>query len=194
MIRAVYPGSFDPCTNGHIYIAERSAALFDEVVFAILHNPQKVPTFTIQEREAMAREALSHLPNVKILSFEGLLVDFMRKQQSKIILRGLRALSDFEYEFQLAQMNRQLASEIETLFIATDARYSYLSRGLPVRRIRAEAGTSGSLPEVAGEIPSSGGGFYGISITLWFFSRPFSERGTRISQSAAHRCSYFITS
>lgn len=127
MIRAVYPGSFDPCTNGHLYITERSAALFDEVVFAILHNPQKVPTFTIQEREAMAREALSHLPNVKICSFEGLLVDFMRKQRSRIILRGLRALSDFEYEFQLAQMNRQLASEIETLFIATDARYSYLS-------------------------------------------------------------------
>ncbi|NLI96010.1 MAG: pantetheine-phosphate adenylyltransferase [Synergistaceae bacterium] len=127
MIRAVYPGSFDPITNGHIYIAERASSLFDELIVAVLHNPQKRATFSVDERQAMAREATSHLPNVRVKFFEGLLVDFMRKEQSRIIIRGLRALSDFEYEFQLALMNRQLAPEIETLFIVTDAQYSYLS-------------------------------------------------------------------
>ena len=127
MIRAVYPGSFDPITNGHIYIAERGAALFDELVVAVLVNPEKRSTFSEEERQIMAKEALVHLPNVKVKFFEGLLVDFMRQEQSRIIIRGLRALSDFEYEFQLAQMNRQLAPEIETFFIVTDAKYSYLS-------------------------------------------------------------------
>ena len=110
MIRAVYPGSFDPITNGHIYISERAAALFDELIVAVLVNPEKRSTFSEEERQIMAREALVHLPNVKVKYFNGLLV-----------------LSDFEYEFQLAQMNRQLAPEIETFFIVTDAKYSYLS-------------------------------------------------------------------
>ena len=127
MIRAVYPGSFDPITNGHIYIAERGAALFDELIVAVLINPDKHSTFSEEERQIMAREALVHLPNVKVKYFNGLLVDFMRQEQSRIIVRGLRALSDFEYEFQTAQMNRQLAPEIETFFIVTDAKYSYLS-------------------------------------------------------------------
>lgn len=126
-IQAVYPGSFDPITNGHVYIAERAAALFDRVVVSILLNPQKKAAFTVEERKAMAREALIHLPNVEIASFSGLLVDFLRQEKSRIIIRGLRALSDFEYEFQLALMNRQLAPDIETLFIVTEARYSYLS-------------------------------------------------------------------
>lgn len=131
MIRAVYPGSFDPITNGHIYIAERAASLFDELLLAVLVNPEKKSTFTEEERQIMSREALVHLPNVTIKYFNGLLVDFMRQEQSRIIIRGLRALSDFEYEFQLAQMNRQLAPEIETFFIATEAKYSYLSsRGI----------------------------------------------------------------
>lgn len=115
----------------YIYIAERGAALFDELVVAVLVNPEKRSTFSEEERQIMAREALIHLPNVKVKFFQGLLVDFMRQEQSRIILRGLRALSDFEYEFQLAQMNRQLAPEIETFFIVTDAKYSYLSsRGI----------------------------------------------------------------
>ena len=127
MIRAVYPGSFDPITNGHIYIAERGAALFDELIVTVLINPDKHSTFSEEERQLMAREALVHLPNVKVKYFNGLLVDFMRREQSRVIIRGLRALSDFEYEFQTAQMNRQLAPEIETFFIVTDAKYSYLS-------------------------------------------------------------------
>ena len=126
-MRAVYPGSFDPITNGHIYIAERAAALFDELVVSVLLNPQKKATFSVEERQAMAGDALSHLPNVKVSFFEGLLVDFSRQERSRVIIRGLRALSDFEYEFQLALMNRQLAPDIETLFIVTDAKYSYLS-------------------------------------------------------------------
>ncbi|MEG1501896.1 MAG: pantetheine-phosphate adenylyltransferase [Synergistaceae bacterium] len=131
MIKAIYPGSFDPITNGHIYITERAASLFDELVVGVLVNSEKTPTFTEQERQIMAQEALIHLPNVKVKIFNGLLVDFMRQEQSRIIIRGLRALSDFEYEFQLAQMNRQLAPEIETFFIVTDAKYSYLSsRGI----------------------------------------------------------------
>lgn len=131
MTRVVYPGSFDPITNGHLYIAERGAALFDELVVAVLVNPEKRSTFSEEERRIMAREALVHLPNVRVKAFNGLLVDFMRQEQSRIILRGLRALSDFEYEFQLAQMNRQLAPEIETFFIVTDAKYSYVSsRGI----------------------------------------------------------------
>lgn len=131
MIRAVYPGSFDPITNGHLYIAERGAAIFDELVVAVLVNPEKHSTFSESERQIMAYEALVHLPNIRVRTFNGLLVDFMRQEQSRVIVRGLRALSDFEYEFQLAQMNRQLAPEIETFFIVTDAKYSYVSsRGI----------------------------------------------------------------
>jgi len=129
-IKAMYPGSFDPITNGHIYIAERAASIFDELVVGVLINKNKKYTFSIEERESMTREALSHLPNVKVKSFDGLLVDFMRAERSRVIIRGLRALSDFEYEFQLALMNRQLAPEIETFFIVTDAKYSYLSSGV----------------------------------------------------------------
>jgi pantetheine-phosphate adenylyltransferase len=129
-IRAVYPGSFDPITNGHIYIAERAAAVFDEVRVSILVNLQKKYTFAMEERQTMAEEALSHLPNVTVDNFTGLLVDYMRQQEAQVIIRGLRAMSDFEHEFQMALMNRQLAPEIETFFTVTDARYSYLSSSL----------------------------------------------------------------
>ena len=127
MIRAVYPGSFDPITNGHIYIAERASSLFDELYVAVLHNPQKRATFSVDERQAMAREATSHLPNVRIKSFEGLLVDFMRKEQSRIIIRGLRALSDFEYEFQMGGMNARIDPSVETLFLMASERCQFIS-------------------------------------------------------------------
>lgn len=144
MIRAVYPGSFDPITNGHIYISERAAALFDELIVAVLINPEKRSTFSEGERQIMAREALVHLPNVKVACFHGLLVDFMRREHSRIIVRGLRALSDFEYEFQLAQMNRRLAPEVETIFIATDAKYSYVSS----RAVKAAFKFGGAVREM----------------------------------------------
>ena len=127
MNRAVYPGSFDPFTNGHLDITERSAAIFDELIVAVLVNDSKVSMFSREERVVMASEATSHITNVKVHSFDGLLVDFMRREESRVILRGIRALTDFEYEFQLAQMNKQLAPEIETFFMVTDAKYSYLS-------------------------------------------------------------------
>ena len=127
MNKAVYPGSFDPFTNGHLDIAQRSALIFDELIVAVLVNEEKKSMFSMEERVAMASEATRHIPNVKVRSFDGLLVDFMRSEQSRVILRGVRALTDFEYEFQLAQMNKQLAPEIETFFVVTDAKYAYLS-------------------------------------------------------------------
>ncbi|GHS89933.1 phosphopantetheine adenylyltransferase [Synergistales bacterium] len=126
-IRAVYPGSFDPITNGHIYIAERAAAVFDELEVSVLINPQKQSTFAMKERCEMAEEALAHIPNVTVNHFDGLLVDYMKQREARVIIRGLRAMSDFEYEFQTALMNRQLAPDIETFFIVTDAQYSYIS-------------------------------------------------------------------
>lgn len=125
--KAIYPGSFDPITNGHVFIAERAAALFDEVEVSVLINPDKKGLFTLEERVDMARESLKHLPNVTVNSFTGLLVDFLRERRSSIVIRGLRALSDFEYEFQMALMNRQMEPEMETLFIVTDSKYSFLS-------------------------------------------------------------------
>ena len=143
-VRAVYPGSFDPVTNGHIYIAERAAAVFDEVRVSILVNLQKEYTFDVEERYAIASEALSHLPNVTVDHFTGLLIDYVRQQEAQVIVRGLRAMSDFEYEFQMALMNRQLAPEIETFFIVTDVRYSYLSSSV-VRDIFQLGGAMDSM-------------------------------------------------
>jgi pantetheine-phosphate adenylyltransferase len=125
--KAVYPGSFDPFTNGHLDITQRGATIFDELIVAVLVNAGKTAMFSVEERRMMAREAVVHIPNVSVMSFDGLLADFMRKERCRVILRGLRALTDFEYEFQLAQMNKQLAPEAETFFMVTDAKYSYLS-------------------------------------------------------------------
>ena len=144
IVRAVYPGSFDPITNGHVYIAERAAAIFEEVRVSILVNLQKKYTFDVEERRAMASEALSHLPNVTVDHFAGLLVDYMRLQEAQVIVRGLRAMSDFEYEFQMALMNRQLEPDVETFFIVTDAQYSYLSSGV-VRDIFQLGGAMDSM-------------------------------------------------
>ena len=126
-VRAVYPGSFDPITNGHIYIAERAAAIFDEVVVSVLVNERKSAAFSVSERCEMARKSLSHVSNITVDSFNGLLVDYVKQQGASVIIRGLRAMSDFEDEFQMALMNRQLAPEIETFFIVTDPKYSYVS-------------------------------------------------------------------
>ncbi|MBD3609292.1 MAG: pantetheine-phosphate adenylyltransferase [Gammaproteobacteria bacterium] len=127
---AVYPGTFDPITNGHTDLIERASHLFDKVIVAIARNPGKKPMFVHGERVEMARRVLAHLPNVEVDGFGTLLVDYVRESGANVILRGLRAVSDFEYEFQLAGMNRRLAPDVETLFLTPAEQYSYISSSL----------------------------------------------------------------
>lgn len=127
MKRCVYPGSFDPITNGHLDIIDRASKLFDEVVVAVLINVDKKGLFDIKERETLIRKAVEPYKNVKVDSFNGLLIDFMREKEASVIIKGLRTVSDFEYEFQMALMNNKLDSNIETFFMMTKAENSYLS-------------------------------------------------------------------
>ena len=140
----VYPGSFDPLTLGHVDLIERASALFPQVIVAVLNNPDKQGKFTVQRRLAMIQKACAHLPNVSIDSFGGLLVDYMRKVDAGIVLRGLRAVTDFENEFQMAQVNRQIAPGIETLFLMTSPNYAYISSSA-VRQIAAFRGDISTL-------------------------------------------------
>lgn len=124
----VYPGSFDPITNGHLDIIQRASKIFDKVIVAVLENPEKKnPLFNVNERVELIKRVTKDIENVEVESFKGLLIDFMRKKESKIIIKGLRAVSDFEYEFQMALMNNKLDENIETLFMMTSSQYSYLS-------------------------------------------------------------------
>ncbi len=123
----VYPGSFDPITNGHLNIIERSAEIFDEVIVAVLVNVEKKSLFTVDEREELIKRVIAPYKNVKVESFQGLLANYMKKNDYRVIIKGLRAISDFEYEFQMAQINSKLASKVETLFMMTDLKYSYVS-------------------------------------------------------------------
>lgn len=123
----IYPGSFDPITYGHIDIIERSTKLFDKLIVAVLTNPQKKPLFSVENRIKMIKHSIRHLKNVEVDSFNGLLVDFARQKKARVIVKGLRAVSDFEYELQMALMNKKLDNEIETIFIMTNSKYSYLS-------------------------------------------------------------------
>ena len=127
---AIYPGSFDPITNGHLDLIERGLKIFDEIIVAIAVNPVKQPLFSIEERVDLIREVLTDHPRVKIDHFTGLLVDYVRRQNTNVILRGLRAVSDFDYEFQLALMNRRLAPEIETVFLMTSLKWVFLSSSI----------------------------------------------------------------
>jgi pantetheine-phosphate adenylyltransferase len=127
---AVYPGTFDPITNGHADILRRSLGLFDRVVVALAQNPRKAPLFSIDERRAMITAALGHDPRIEVDAFEGLLVDYVRRRRAAVVIRGLRALADFEYEFQQAHMNRHLAPEVETLFLMTSEESFFVSSSL----------------------------------------------------------------
>lgn len=127
MKRAVYPGSFDPITNGHLDIIKRASKVFDELVVGVLINPDKKGLFTIEERVELIKRVVKPYKNVRVESFEGLLVHFMDKYEANVIVRGLRAVSDFEYEFQMALMNNKLDCTKETVFMTTSAKYSYLS-------------------------------------------------------------------
>lgn len=145
---AIYPGSFDPLTNGHLDLIQRGAKIFDELVVAILRNSEKTALFSVEERLEMLRTSTGHLPNVRIESFEGLLVDFARKSGAQAVLRGIRVISDYEYELQMAWMNRKLDPSLETVFMMPAGSYSYLSS----RIVREIASLGGSL---AGLLPPS---------------------------------------
>lgn len=127
MKKFVYPGSFDPITNGHLDIITRASTICDELIVAVLVNNNKKPTFSINERVELTRRAVGHIKNVKVESFEGLLIDFLKQKEASIIIKGLRAVSDFEYELQMALLNKNLNPEIETLFMMTNINYSFLS-------------------------------------------------------------------
>lgn len=138
-IKALYPGTFDPITNGHHDIIRRAAKLFDSVVVAVAASPSKTPAFPVEERVAMAKLVLDGLPNVSVEGFTGLTVEYAREHGIAVVLRGLRAVSDFEFEFQLAGMNRHLAPEVETMFLTPAEQFSYISSSL-VREIVALGG------------------------------------------------------
>ena len=126
-VKALYPGTFDPPTNGHVDLIQRGSKLFEHLTVAILKNPVKNPLFTVEERVEMLKEVTASLPNVSISTFDGMMVDFARKLGASAVLRGIRAISDYEYEFQMALMNRRLAPEIETVFLQPAGRYSFIS-------------------------------------------------------------------
>ncbi len=150
MAIAVYPGSFDPVTLGHMDIIERTARVLDHVIVGVLQNNAKTPLFSVEERVSMLRNVTSHLENVEVRAFDGLLVDFVHQCKANVIVRGLRAITDFEYELQIAQTNRVIAPDIDTIFLTTSLKYSYLSSSI-VKEIASYHGDiDGFLhPEVA---------------------------------------------
>ena len=154
-VTVVYPGTFDPITNGHSDLVQRAARLFERVIVAIAASPNKKPTFSSEQRVEMARLALQGLENVQIIAFDTLLADFVREHQAGVILRGLRAVSDFEYEFQLAGMNRHLAPGVETIFMTPAERYTFISSSL-VREIAYLGGDVSAFvhPEVGAALRS----------------------------------------
>jgi pantetheine-phosphate adenylyltransferase len=145
---ALCPGSFDPPTNGHIDAVQRAARHFETVIVAVLVNPSKAPLFSAEERVALLKEVLRDLPNVSIESYEGLLVDFARNRGVDVIVKGLRAVSDLEYELQMAQMNATLLPEVDTLFIATNPRWSFISSSLVKEIARYGGDVNGLVPDV----------------------------------------------
>ena len=130
MAVAIYPGSFDPVTLGHQDIIERCSKIMDKVIVGVLRNNSKHPLFSVEERVNMLMGVVGHLPNVEVRSFDGLLVDFVRQCRADVIIRGLRAITDFEYELQLSQTNRVIAPEVDTMFLTTNLKYSYLSSSI----------------------------------------------------------------
>lgn len=148
---AVYPGSFDPITNGHLDIIERAINIFNELIIAVAINPNKSTLFSAQERIEMIKEVTKNLEKVRVQSFSGLLIDFMKRNNANIIIRGMRAISDFEHESQLALMNKKLAPEIETIFMVTCSKYSYLNSSI-VKEIASMGGCVSQLvPEIVEE-------------------------------------------
>lgn len=151
MLRAIYPGSFDPVTYGHIDIINRSVRLVDELIIGVLNNNAKSPLFSVEERVKMLNEVTRDIPKVKVVPFEGLLVEFAREMDAGMVIRGLRAITDFEYELQMAQTNHKLASNLETVFLTTSLEYSYLS-STTVKEVAAFGGDiSQFVPEIVSD-------------------------------------------
>ncbi|MDV2685313.1 pantetheine-phosphate adenylyltransferase [Alkalihalophilus lindianensis] len=148
---AVCPGSFDPVTYGHLDIITRGAKVFDQVIVAVLHNRNKQPMFSVEERVNLLKEVTAHLDNVVIDSFNGLLINYMNDKKANTIIRGLRAVSDFEYEMQAASINKKLGPEIETFFMMTNNHYSYLSSSIVKEVAKYEADVSDIVPDIVAE-------------------------------------------
>ncbi|EAC3043063.1 pantetheine-phosphate adenylyltransferase [Listeria monocytogenes] len=148
---AVIPGTFDPITNGHLDIIERAAKIFDVLYVSVLNNSSKKPLFTIEERMEMIRQVTAHLPNVQVESASGLTVDYAATRGATAIVRGLRAVSDFEYEMQIASMNRTLNADIETLFVMTNTKYSFLSSSMVKEVAQYQGDISELVPEIVNE-------------------------------------------
>jgi pantetheine-phosphate adenylyltransferase len=148
---AVYPGSFDPLTNGHVDIIERGARLFDRIIVALLRNAEKSPLFSVEERLEIARTVFKGFRNVEVDTFDGLLVDYVERRNAQVIVRGLRAVSDFEYEFQMALMNRRLNGKIETVFMMPAEQYSYISSRLIKEVFSLGGRVHGLVPDIVEE-------------------------------------------
>jgi pantetheine-phosphate adenylyltransferase len=146
-VKAIYPGSFDPLTNGHLDLIARGAKIFDHLVVGILKNSEKAPLFSASERLEMLTEAVQPFSNVSVATFDGLLVDFVVGQQAHVIVRGIRAISDYEYELQMALMNRRLVPDVETLFLMADEKYSYVSSRLIKNVFELGGSVEGLVPE-----------------------------------------------
>ena len=144
----IYPGTFDPITNGHLSIIARALKIFDKLVIGILNNPQKIPLFSLKERTQMIREVLKDQQRVELDSFSGLLVDYVVKKKTNVVIRGLRALSDFEYEFQMALMNRKLNREVQSIFLMTDYKWFYTSSTIIKEAASLGGDVSGLVPPV----------------------------------------------
>ena len=152
MSRAIYPGSFDPVTYGHLDIIKRSSEMFDEVIVGVLNNSAKHPLFSAEERQQMLVEAVKEFDNVKVIGFEGLLVDYMSKSDISVIIRGLRAITDFDYELQIAQSNRKVSGDnIDTVFLTTSIEYAYLSSSIVKEYAKYGTDVSDFVPEFVEE-------------------------------------------
>jgi pantetheine-phosphate adenylyltransferase len=151
LVRAIYPGSFDPLTNGHLDLIERGSKIFDELIVGILGNAEKDPLFTVTERLDMLNQMVKRFDNVRVESFEGLLVDYAMQKNAKAVLRGIRAISDYEYELQMALMNRKLQPHLETVFMMPAEAYSYLSSRLVKEVFRLGGSVRGLVPELVEE-------------------------------------------
>ncbi len=145
-VKAIYPGTFDPPTNGHLDLIERGSKIFDHLVVAILRNSAKDPLFTVEERAEMLKEITAGIDNVSVATFNGLMVEFARQQGASAVLRGIRAISDYEFEFQMALMNRRLAPEIETVFLQPAGRFSFVSSRLVKEVVSLDGDVTGLLP------------------------------------------------